>query len=213
MPATQSQSTQVKPPKWPGRCWVMRYEALPGCCRRCDVRARVQWSTLNLPGPRDPTHSGYSRSRKLASRLRRCDNLPECAATAVPSLRPSWGKHLDLSRQRIHQLVDEHVIVQRPNGRFDQDNSRWRYLRWLRDPTETAIADVERLIGIVLTQMSGMGAGIGGHDLRLRRRVDEIVYETRVKLTDTFKKLADEAREPPLEQMSTTDGFEEERQE
>ena len=41
---------------------------------------------------------------------------------------------------------------------------------------------MERLIGIVLTQMSGMGARIGGHDLQLRRRVDEIVYETRVKL-------------------------------
>ena len=45
--------------------------------------------------------------------------------------------------------------------------------------------------------MSGLGARIGGHDLR--RRVDEIVYKTRVKLADTFNKLADEAREPPLE--------------
>jgi hypothetical protein len=32
-------------------------------------------------------------------------------------------------------------------------------------PTETAIADMERLIDIVLTQMSGMSARIGGHDL------------------------------------------------
>jgi hypothetical protein len=153
------------------------------------------------------------------------------------------GRHLDLSRQRIRQLVDEHVIAQLPNGRFDQNDARIRYLRWLRDPerrsakseaerdfiraktelidirirekrrdvmpTEMAIADMERLIDIVLTQMSGMGARIGGHDLQLRRRVDEIVYKTRVKLADTFNKLADEAREPPLEQMSTTDGFEE----
>ena len=67
MPATQSQSTQVKPPKWPGRGWVMRYEALPGCCRQCDVAlivARVPWSALNLPGPRDAAMPAYSGPRK-----------------------------------------------------------------------------------------------------------------------------------------------------
>lgn len=114
------------------------------------------------------------------------------------------GKRLDLSRQRIRQLVDQHVIEQLPNGRFNQDDCRWRYLRWLRGPerrsartqadadfvraktelidirirekkrdlmlTETAIADMEKLIGIVLTQMGGMGARIGGHDLQLRRK-------------------------------------------
>jgi hypothetical protein len=49
------------------------------------------------------------------------------------------------------------------------------------------------LIGFVLTQMSGRGARIGSQDLQLQRRVDEIVYESRVKLADTFNKLADEA--------------------
>jgi hypothetical protein len=68
---------------------------------------------------------------------------------------------------------------------------------------------MEKLIGIVLTKMSGMGARIGGRDLQLRRRVDEVVYETRVDLANTFNKLADENREPPLDRVSTTDGFEE----
>ena len=44
------------------------------------------------------------------------------------------GKHLDLSRQRVQQLVDEHVIARLSDGRFDQDDARLRYLRWLRDP-------------------------------------------------------------------------------
>jgi len=45
------------------------------------------------------------------------------------------GYHLDLSRQRIAVLADvEHVIVRLPNGLFDQDDARLRYLRWLRDP-------------------------------------------------------------------------------
>jgi phage terminase Nu1 subunit (DNA packaging protein) len=44
------------------------------------------------------------------------------------------ARHLDLTHQRIHQLVDEHVIVQLPDGCFDMDDARIRYLRWLRDP-------------------------------------------------------------------------------
>src|SRR5262245_24038187 len=45
------------------------------------------------------------------------------------------GEHLGLTRQRIGVLADvEHVIERLPNGRFDQDESRLRYLRWLRDP-------------------------------------------------------------------------------
>jgi len=44
------------------------------------------------------------------------------------------AKHLDLSRQRVQQLVDEHVIARLSNGRIDQDDCRVRYLRWLRDP-------------------------------------------------------------------------------
>ena len=44
------------------------------------------------------------------------------------------AQHLDMSRQRIQQLVDENVIERLPSGRFDQDECRVRYLRWLRDP-------------------------------------------------------------------------------
>jgi hypothetical protein len=49
-------------------------------------------------------------------------------------LATQLAKHLDLSRQRVQQLVDEHVIAQLPNGKFDQDACRIAYLRWLRDP-------------------------------------------------------------------------------
>jgi hypothetical protein len=44
------------------------------------------------------------------------------------------ARHLDLSRQRIQQLVDENVMAPLPDGRFDQDECRVRYFRWLRDP-------------------------------------------------------------------------------
>jgi hypothetical protein len=43
--------------------------------------------------------------------------------------------------------------------------------------------------------MSGMAARCGGSDLQLRRKIDQVVYETRVQLANTFNKFADEARE------------------
>jgi hypothetical protein len=50
----------------------------------------------------------------------------------------------------------------------------------------------------MLTQMSGMAARIGGHDLQLRRKVDQIVYETRVAMSEAATQMADQAGEPPL---------------
>ena len=62
--------------------------------------------------------------------------------------------------------------------------------------TEEALADMEQLIGIVLTEMSSMPALIGGPDLQLRRKVEKCVFDTRVKMANTFTKIAEEARGP-----------------
>jgi hypothetical protein len=67
----------------------------------------------------------------------------------------------------------------------------------------------EKAIGIVLTAMSGMAARCGGSDLQLRRKIDQVVYETRVQLANTFNRFADEAGEPPLLQEPVTDNTEE----
>jgi hypothetical protein len=70
-------------------------------------------------------HGGNGKDRATKSRRR-----AEAAVSAT-----QLGNHLDLSRQRIAVLADvEHVIVRLPNGLFDQDDARLRYLRWLRDP-------------------------------------------------------------------------------
>jgi hypothetical protein len=115
-------------------------------------------------GPRDRTHSGYSRLRNMRFP---CEALTVQYATALwqktarehlpPLHRPSsvpsaarpkqhqiagsnsviatqLAKHLDLSRQRVQQLVDEHVITQLPNGKFDQDACRIAYLRCIPPP-------------------------------------------------------------------------------
>jgi hypothetical protein len=50
------------------------------------------------------------------------------------------AKHLDLTHPRIHQLVvDEHVLEQLPNGKFNLDDSRVRYIRWLRAPERRVV--------------------------------------------------------------------------
>jgi hypothetical protein len=49
------------------------------------------------------------------------------------------------------------------------------------------------------THMSGMAARCGGHDLQLRRRIEQIVYETPVAMSEAASKLADQRGEPPLD--------------
>jgi phage terminase Nu1 subunit (DNA packaging protein) len=60
---------------------------------------------------------------------RRRRNSPDGSANAT-----TVARHLDLSHHRIAQLVDEFVLQKLPNGRYDLDDCRVRYLRWLRNP-------------------------------------------------------------------------------
>jgi hypothetical protein len=71
------------------------------------------------------------------------------AASGPPSPRHSLACISGLTRQRIGTLADtDHVIERLPDGRFDQDDSRLRYLRWLRDPARRSArtqADAEHV--------------------------------------------------------------------
>ena len=49
------------------------------------------------------------------------------------------GRHLDLTYQRVLQLADEYVIERLPSGRFNQDDCRIKYLRWLRAPERRTV--------------------------------------------------------------------------
>jgi hypothetical protein len=62
MPATQSQSTRVKPRNSQrcARSATRQGLVTPGHATCVLIVARVPWSTLNLPGPRDGTYCGYS---------------------------------------------------------------------------------------------------------------------------------------------------------
>jgi hypothetical protein len=81
----------------------------------------------DLPTLDRPTPAKIARSRREA---------PSKPATVTAT---QLGEHLGLTRQRIGALADtEHVIERLPNGRFNQDDCRLRYLRWLRDPARRA---------------------------------------------------------------------------
>jgi hypothetical protein len=87
------------------------------------------------------------------------------------------GAHLALSRQRIGTLADvEHVIQRLPDGRFDQDDSRLRYLRWLRDPARRSArseADAEHVK--VKTELLRLRAMEKRRELVRREDVNELL--------------------------------------
>jgi hypothetical protein len=64
-------------------------------------------------------------------------------------------------------------------------------------PLDEAIATIDLCIGIMLTNMSGMAARCAGYDLPLRRKIDQVVFETRVAISEAASKLADQRGEPP----------------
>lgn len=51
---------------------------------------------------------------------------------------PVVGQHLDLTKQRVGQLVDENVFARLSDGSFDLDACRVAYIRWLRSDERRA---------------------------------------------------------------------------
>ena len=150
------------------------------------------------------------------------------------------AQHLDLTHPRIAQLADEeHVLERLPDGKFNLNDSRVRYIRWLRGAGRRAVkskADQEftqakadliririaekqrdlisyaeaeetgdKMIGIVLTKLSGLSARVGG-DQAQRRKTDQVVFEIRTEMSEAFTEMANKvAAEGGLQQAPTTD--------
>ena len=152
------------------------------------------------------------------------------------------GQHLDLSHQRVLQLVEENLLQRLPNGRFDLNDCRLRYIHWLRDPERRSakskadqeftqaeadlirirIAEKQRelilyseaeetgdkMIGTVLTKLSGLSARVGGDPIQ-RRKTEQVVFEIRTKMAEAFAEMAKKAEaELPLDddKMGQTTG-------
>jgi hypothetical protein len=58
---------------------------------------------------------------------------PEAGRAVASVTATQLGEHLGVTRQRIGQLADvEHVLERRPDGRFDLDSSRLKFIRHLQ---------------------------------------------------------------------------------
>jgi hypothetical protein len=63
-------------------------------------------------------------------------------------------------------------------------------------PQEEAFGQMEQLVGLFLTGLSGLSARCGGRDLAARRAIDKAVFDLRVKISEACTKLADQRGEP-----------------
>jgi hypothetical protein len=61
---------------------------------------------------------------------------------------------------------------------------------------EEAMADMETLIGLFITRLSGFAARCGGRDLTARRAIDKAVYDLRLEISEACTKQADQRGEP-----------------
>jgi hypothetical protein len=87
------------------------------------------------------------------------------------------AKHLDLSRQRVQQLVDEHVIARLPNRKFGQDACGVAYLRWLRDPERrSARSEADARFIDAKTELLRMRVAEKCRDLIPRSEVDDALH-------------------------------------
>ena len=62
-------------------------------------------------------------------------------------------------------------------------------------PQEEAFGQMEQLVGLFLTGLSGLSARCGGRDLAARRAIDRAVFDLRAELSEACTKLAHEVGE------------------
>jgi hypothetical protein len=63
-------------------------------------------------------------------------------------------------------------------------------------PQEEAFGQMEELVGLFLTGLSGLSARCGGRDLAARRAIDKAVHDLRVEIAEACTKQADQRGEP-----------------
>ncbi|QIG91496.1 hypothetical protein [Bradyrhizobium sp. 6(2017)] len=63
-------------------------------------------------------------------------------------------------------------------------------------PQEEAFSQMEQLVGLFLTGLSGLSARCGGRDLAARRAIDKAVFDLRVEIAEACTKQADQRGEP-----------------
>jgi hypothetical protein len=162
--------------------------------------------TLDRPSVAKPKLATVSASA-LAQHL-------DCSRTYIGKLeaegviqRQGNGFPLDQSRVAYLRYL-RRERQQSPRSEADADFQRakaelirLRIAEKKRDliPLEEAFAQIDQMVGIFLTGLSGFAARCGGRDLAVRRAIDQAVFDLRTEIADAASKLADERGEPPLD--------------
>jgi hypothetical protein len=63
-------------------------------------------------------------------------------------------------------------------------------------PQEEAFGQMEQLVGLFLTGLSGFAARCGGRDLAAPRAIDKAVHDLRLEISEACTKQADARGEP-----------------
>jgi hypothetical protein len=66
-------------------------------------------------------------------------------------------------------------------------------------PLEEAVGNMDEVVGLFISRLSGFAARCGGRDLAARRVIDQAVYDLRLEISEAATKLADQRGEPPLD--------------
>jgi hypothetical protein len=148
--------------------------------------------------------SGYELARHFGCSRQNVDLL---AQQGVIERRGDGKFDQDVSRLKyLNHLRAEHRRSPRAaaDAEFALAKSeliRFRLAEKKREliPREEAAGDMEKLIGLFISGLSGFAARCGGRDLAARRAIDQAVYDLRLEISEACAKLADERGEPPLD--------------
>jgi hypothetical protein len=166
--------------------------------------------TIGRPSVAKPIYRPRSRKPATVSASALARHL-DCSRSYVQKLeaedvlhREGDGFPLDASRVaylRFLRRERQRSPRSEADADFQKAKTRLINLRIMEKARTTitladAIAQVDEVVGIMLTHLGGMPAVIGGNDLPLRRRVERCVCDTRVAISTAASKLADERGEP-----------------
>ena len=166
-----------------------------------------------IANDRPPAVSRRARSATTVSAVALARHL-DCSRSYIGKLADEGvlhhapdGSGFDVDASRVAYLwFLRRERRQSPRGEADADFQRakselirLRIAEKKREliPREEAVSTTDEVIGLVLTHLSGLAARCAGHDLPLRRRIEQVVIETRVAMSEAASKLADERGEPP----------------
>jgi hypothetical protein len=168
-----------------------------------------------VTNPRPPAAVSRSRSARPATVSATALALHlDCGRTYIHKLeaegviaRQGDGFPLDASRVAYLRFL-RRERRQSPRGEADADFQRakaelirLRIQEKQREliPAEQAAADMEELIGLFLTGLSGFAARCGGRDLVVRRAIDKAAFDLRTEIAEACARKADERGEPRLD--------------